>query len=201
MAEVINAAIWLRVSSSDGRQHRDNQVPDVERFADHHGYEIGPRYEVDDTAWKDGGGAEYKATLKRALDAAWQGKFKVIIVWALDRITREGAEGALRLIRQFRERGVTLVSVKESWLNGSPEIQDVLVAFAGWVAEQESARRSERVRIGMARARAEGKQVGGRKPGARNRVQGKPSPAIAAAWSEERRAALAERNHASARVA
>jgi len=42
-------------------------------------------------------------------------------------------------MRQFHERGCTVVSVKESWLTGSPEIQDVLVAFAGWMAEQVAA--------------------------------------------------------------
>jgi DNA invertase Pin-like site-specific DNA recombinase len=65
----------------------------------------------------------------------------------LDRITREGAEGALRLIRQLRERGCTLVSVQESWLNGSPEVQD---SFAGWMAQQESARHSGFGRPGTA---------------------------------------------------
>lgn len=82
-------------------------------------------------------------------------------MWALDRITREGAEGALRIIRQFRERGCTVVSVKESWLNGSAEVQDVLIAVAGWMAEQESRRRSERIRAGLARRRAQGKAIGG----------------------------------------
>ena len=84
------AAVWLRVST--GHQDSDNQVPDVERFAGHHGYEIAERYAVSDSAWKNGGGAEYKATLKRALDDAHAGKFSVLIVWALDRIVRNGAE-------------------------------------------------------------------------------------------------------------
>ena len=79
----------------------------------------------------------------------------------LDRLTRGGAEDALRLIRQFRERGCTLLSVKEWWLNSSPEITDVLVAFAGWMAQQESTRRSERVKAGLARRKAEGKPIGG----------------------------------------
>jgi hypothetical protein len=47
----------------------------------------------------------------------------VLIVWSLDRIVRLGAEDALRIFRQFRERGCVLVSVKESWLNGSPEAE------------------------------------------------------------------------------
>jgi len=80
------------------------------------------------------------------------------------RRVQEGAEGALRIIRQFRERGCTVVSVKESWLNGSPEVQDVLVAFAGWMGQQEISGRSERIKAGLARRAAEGKPVG-RQPG------------------------------------
>jgi len=182
---VTTAAVWLRVST--GHQETDNQVPDVERFAAHHGYELACRYEVSESAWNGGkDGGEYRRTLKQALDDAHAGKFSVLIVWALDRITREGAEGALRIIRQFRERGCTVVSVKESWLNGSPEIQDVLVAFAGWMAQQESARRSERIRAGLERRRAEGKPVG-RQPGAADR---KP---------RRRTAASVERQHTRTR--
>lgn len=47
----------------------------------HHGYEITERSEVSDSAWKNGGGAEYTATLKRALNYAHAGKFSVLIVW------------------------------------------------------------------------------------------------------------------------
>lgn len=163
------AAAWYRISTDSDRQHTSNQVPAVERFAGHHGYEITKTYVVDDTAWQGGGGPEYKAALKRALDDAWRGEFKVVIVWSLDRITRLGAEDALRLIRQFRERGVTLLSAQEPWLNGSPEIVDVLVAFAGWQAQQESQRRSERIKAGIARRKAEGKSFGGRQAGAKDR--------------------------------
>jgi DNA invertase Pin-like site-specific DNA recombinase len=85
----------------------------------------------------------------------------VLIVWALDRLTRGGAEDTLRLIRQFRERGCIIVSIQETWLNGNPEIQEVLVAFAGWMAQQESARRSARIKAGLERCKAEGKPVGG----------------------------------------
>jgi len=132
-------AVWFRVSSED--QYSANQVPDVKQFTTHHGYHVACRYEISDSAWKNGGGEEYKATLQAAMDDAWAGKFSVLIVWALDRIVREGAEDALRIFRQFRERGCVILSVRESWLNGSPEVQDILIAFAGWVAERESARR------------------------------------------------------------
>ena len=79
----------------------------------------------------------------------------------LDRIVRDddsGAEAALRIFRQFRQRGCMVVSVRESWLNGSPEVQDILIALAGGMAERESARRSERIKAGLARRRAEGRR-------------------------------------------
>lgn len=172
-----DAAVWFRVST--GHQDSDNQIPDVEQFASHHGYQIGPRYQVSESAWNGGkDGGEYKKILQQALDDAHAGKFSVLVVWALDRITREGAEGALRVIRQFRERGCTIVSVRESWLNGSPEVQDVLVAFAGWMAKQESDRKSERIKAGLARRRAAGKPVG-RQPGTADRKARKRSGYVA----------------------
>jgi DNA invertase Pin-like site-specific DNA recombinase len=149
---------------------------------------------VSDSAWKDGGGPEYKATLQRALDDAHAGKFKVLVVWCLDRIVRNGtgddeggAEAALRIIRQFRQRGVTLVSVRESWLNGSPEVADVLVAFAGWMAERESARRSERIKAGLARRKAQGLPVG-RKPGSTDKTPRRKS-GYYASWEARRASA------------
>jgi DNA invertase Pin-like site-specific DNA recombinase len=163
-----DTAAWFRVSGDD--QRSDNQIPEVERFCAHHGLRIVRRFVLHDSAWQNGtGGPEYQAAVREAKASAWAGEFEVVVVWALDRITRLGAEDALRLIREFRERGCTLLSVKEDWLNGSPEIVDVLVAFAGWQAQQESQRRSERVRAGMARAKAEGKVIGGRKLGAKNK--------------------------------
>src|SRR5215469_3602574 len=179
-----NAAIWLRVSTE--HQETDNQLPDLTRFCAHHGYTIAFEYTVSDSAWNGGkDGGEYQRTLAAARDDAWRGQFSVLVVWALDRITREGAEGALRIIRQFRERGCTVVSVKEDWLNASPVVQDVLVAFAGWMAEAESRRRSERIRMGLARRQAEGKSVG-RQQGAKDKAPRRRSGYVAR-WERERR--------------
>lgn len=181
--EPTKAAFWMRVST--GNQRADNQLPDLEQFAAAHGYQITERYQTSDSAWKNGGGKEYRATLERALNDAHAGRFQVLIVWALDRIIRDsegGAEAALRLFREFRKRGCIVVSVKESWLNGSPEVQDILIAFAGWMAQRESARRSERIKIGLDRRRAEGKPVG-RQQGATDRKPRKRSGYVAA-WED-----------------
>ena len=86
-----------------------------------------------------------------------------------------------------------VVSVKESWLNGSPEVQDILIAFAGWMAERESARRSERIKAGLARRRAAGKRVG-RQAGATDKGKRKRSGYVKS-WEQggARRAAAGQR--------
>lgn len=171
MLLAMKAGIWIRVSTVG--QDADNQLPEVEAFCRHHGYEIAERYEVKDSAWNGGkDGGEYQRTLQRAQDDAWSGKFSVMVVWALDRISRGGAEDVLRILRLFRQRKCMVVSVKESWLNNSPDVQDVLVAFAGWMAQQESKRRSERIHAAIARRKADGTWVGrgkDKQPGKRPR--------------------------------
>jgi len=150
------AAIWTRVSTD--RQHEDNQIPDLERLCQHRGWEITQRYEIADASAYKG---EHRHALQRMLDDAHRGEFSVLVIWAVDRLSRQGIEELLRLIRQLRERNVSLVSHQEPWLNGSDATTDLLAAVAAWVATQESARRSERIRAGLARRRAEGKPMGG----------------------------------------
>jgi DNA invertase Pin-like site-specific DNA recombinase len=62
------AAIWARVSTD--HQVEANQVPDLERFCAHHGYEITRRYLLSDVSAYNGA---HRETLKRALDDAWRG--------------------------------------------------------------------------------------------------------------------------------
>jgi putative DNA-invertase from lambdoid prophage Rac len=194
-------ALWIAVSTD--RQEGANQVPDMERLAAKLGYEIAERYTLSESRWNGGkDNGEYKALLKKAMDDAWQDKFSVLIIWALDRMTREGAEGALRIFRQFKERGCTVLSHQESWLNGSPEVQDILISFAGWAAKQESDRKSARVKAALARRKAEGKPVG-RIKGAKDKTpKSRKRSGYVSAWegpaSEARKAALAERNRARA---
>jgi putative DNA-invertase from lambdoid prophage Rac len=176
------AAIWARVSTD--HQTEQNQIPSLEQFCQHHGYEISKRYLLSDVSAFNGGHTE---ALRAMLDDAYRGEFQVLVVWSLDRISREGIEALLKLIRELRERHVSLVSIQEPWLNGSDATTELLVAIAGWVSNQESARRSERIKAGLARRKAEGKPVGGRKPGSKDKRRRK-TEGYQQAW-ERRKAA------------
>ena len=149
------AAISVRVSTD--RQHEDNQVRDLERLQQR-GWPIMRRYEITDaSAHKD----EHRQALRRVLDDAHRGELSVLVVWAVDRLCRQGIEELLRLVRELRERNVSLVSYQEPWLNGSHATTELLAAVAAWAARQESVRRSERIRAGLARRRAQGIPLGG----------------------------------------
>ena len=61
----------------------------------------------------------------------------MLVVWAVHRPWRQGIEELLRLIRELRERNVSLVSHREPWLNGSDATSElVLAAVTSWVATQ-----------------------------------------------------------------
>lgn len=159
-----NCALWARVSTA--MQDEANQLPSMQAFADHHGHKVVYTYRLNDASAYTG---KHHEVLQQALDDAYQGKFKVLIVWAIDRICRGGIEEFFKLAGDFRERGVSLVSVQEPWLNGSDATAELMSAIAAWMAKQESARRSERIKAGIARRVAEGKGFGGRQPGAKDR--------------------------------
>ncbi len=99
---------------------------------------------------------------------ARQGKFQVLLIWALDRLSREGPLATLEIVHRLGNYGVTVASFQEPWLEVSGELRDLLLAIVGWVARMESNRRSERTKAGLARATAQGKRLG-RPPGSKDK--------------------------------
>jgi site-specific DNA recombinase len=177
----MRAAVWTRVTTD----HQDtiNQLPDVERLCQHRGWEITHRYELSDVSAYKG---DHRRALEELLADAHRGCFNVVVMWAADRLSRGGIEELLRLIRRLREANVSLVSVQEPWLSGSDATTELLAAIAGWVAHQESKRRSERIRVGLERRRAEGKPIVGAvsKRGADKRPR--PTEGYRAAWARRK---------------
>ena len=206
----MKAAIWARVSSSD--QHAANQLQVLRAWAESRGLEVVVTFETEDSASVYGqakGNAEFERARRALLNGARLGEYKVVLIWALDRLSRLGGEDTLSVLRRFAEYGTDVWSHEEDWLRtSSPDMRELLTGIFGWMAKQESARRSERVKIGMARAKAEGKRIGGKKPGDHDSKPGasqRRSAAVSAAWSgptgEARREALRERNRARANSA
>jgi len=162
----MKAALWARVSTS--QQELDNQLRALTEEAERRGLSVVATYSVEESAWRG------PQALDRLLQDARRRRFQVVLVWALDRLTREGPLRTLELVHRLGGMGVQVVSLQESWTEASGELRDLLLAIAGWVARMESQRRSERTRAGLARAVAQGKRLG-RPPGAKDRRRRKKS--------------------------
>ncbi len=89
-----------------------------------------------------------------------QRKFQAVLVWALHRLSREGALAILSLVNKLSSCVVKVLSYQESWTEAPGEPAELLYALTGWVARMESQRRSERTKAGLARVKAQGKRLG-----------------------------------------
>jgi len=152
----MKAIAYLRVSRDD--QHIDNQLPAIKAWCKNRGYGLAEVYSEAESAWKAG----HQKELARLLDDLRSGrrKYDTLVVWALDRLSRQGAASILNLVNTFKAYGVRVVSLNEGWTELPGELGEVLFAIAGWVARMESQRRSERTRAGLARVRANGSKSG-----------------------------------------
>jgi DNA invertase Pin-like site-specific DNA recombinase len=100
--------------------------------------------------------------------ALLQNQVASIVVWRLDRLGRTAA-GLTKLFDQLRSTGVNLISLKDS-LDLSTPAGRLMANVLASVAQYETEVRAERVRAGIARAKANGKQWGGSRQGRQHRV-------------------------------
>lgn len=179
-----NAAIFARVSTLD--QAVGNQLPELRQLAAHRGMDVAAEVTVEDSAWGTGNGkgAAFDARRAELLEGARLGRYGTVLLWSLDRLSRRGAEDMLSYVRRLSEAGVTLVSVKDPWVESlsDPMTRELLLGIFATVARFESERRSERIKAGVARRRAEGKPVG-RQAGTRDKKQRRRSGYIAS-WED-----------------
>lgn len=150
----MHVAIYTRVSTDE--QSELNQVPVLEAWAQQRGYEVFEIYRDVGSAWQK---ADQKE-LKRLLEDARRGKFDVVMIWALDRLSRGGIGKIFQILDRLVIYKVRVISHQESWTEAPSELQPLLFSVFAWVAQMESKRISERTKLGMERARANGKHVG-----------------------------------------
>ena len=152
----MKAAIYLRVSSQE--QSVENQLPALEKYCQDRDYELATVYQETESAWRNG----HQRELARLLDDLRSGrrKYHVVLVWALDRLCRQGIGAILQLVSTFERYGCHVVSIQESWTAVDGPMRELFIAMAAWAAQFVSDRRSERTKAGLARAVKEGKRLG-----------------------------------------
>lgn len=158
----MKAALWARVSTDE--QECENQLRQLRAYAERRGLEVACVYRLEQSAFT----GAHRNALEQVLRDARAGHFAVLLVWALDRLSREGPLATLQLVDRLSRLNVQVISLQEPWTEVGGELRDLLLALVGWVARYESQRRSERTKAGLARARAAGTRLG-RKPGSKDK--------------------------------
>jgi len=144
-------AIYARTSTNE--QVTENQLPVLEQLCHQRGWQVVAIYQEHGSAWHNG----HQPELSKLVKEARLGRYDMVLCWALDRLSRAGALAILRLVDRLKGYGVKVISYQESWTEAPGELAEILYSMTGWVARMESLRQSERVKAGLARAKAEDK--------------------------------------------
>lgn len=161
---VEKAVIYLRVSTD--KQKTENQVEGCKKLCLNRGW----NYEIVDekgmSAYKD----IERPKRKKVIDLARQGKIQHIVVWALDRWTRQGGITLLRELNLLSNFGCQLHSVQEGFIENfnmpgeiGVHLRNFVIGILGWQAKQESKLKSDRVRSSKKFQRAKKEKRVGRK--------------------------------------
>ena len=160
----MKVAIYIRVSMEEknleSRQYQDpkNQLKPLLDFCKAMDYEVVEVYED-----RMSGANPARPAFRKMLNDAMLRRFSGIVVWKLDRFSREGIMPTMSYIQKLKSRGIWLRSMTESWLDTSQEgITDMVLAIMSWASAEERKKISERTKAGIARKRALGKWKGGR---------------------------------------
>jgi len=151
----IRAAIYCRISTIDKGQDTENQLTQLREYAARQRWDVADIYE-DHVSGKTGD----REAFRRMFEDASRRCFDVVLVWALDRLTREGVFETFEYIRTLTAHGVAFESYTEAHFRTTGPAGELMLAIAAWIAKQERIRISDRTKAGVERAKREGKHCG-----------------------------------------
>jgi DNA invertase Pin-like site-specific DNA recombinase len=148
-------ALYARVSTKDKGQSTENQVPELRRFAQAHGYTIYQEYVEEES-----GGTGQRPAFQALLADAHRRRFDLVLFWSLDRFSREGVLPTLQYLNQLESWGVGYRSLTEQYLDSTGLFKEAIISVLATLAKQERIRLSERTKAGMARRADQGVKMG-----------------------------------------
>lgn len=157
----MKVALYARVSkdemsSSGALQDPENQLQPMRKFCQAMNWEVSKEF-ID----RASGGSANRPEFQAMLGEVRQRHFDIVLVWALDRFSREGMTNTLSYIKQLKSYKTGLKSLQESWLDTSQEgVAELLLAIFAWVASEEKRKISERTKAGLAKLKASGVKLG-----------------------------------------
>jgi len=144
--------IYARVSTQD--QSTDSQLLDLRRYAADRGWAIYQEYTDNGIS----GSVDKRPALDSLMADASKRCFDSVLVWRFDRWARSTTHLLLSL-EQFRNLGIDFVSYQENIDTSSP-LGSAIFTIISAVAQLERDIIRERVKMGLRRAKAQGKQLG-----------------------------------------
>lgn len=145
------AALYARVSTLD--QNCEVQLQDLRRYATQR---FARYHEFVDQGVS--GTQRRRPQLDALMQAARRRRFEVVVVWKFDRFARS-VKHLVDSLAEFNALGIDFISYTEGIDTTTPTGQ-LLFHMVGAVAQFERDLIAERVRAGMAHARAMGKRIG-----------------------------------------
>ena len=148
----MKAAIYSRVSTE--RQTTDNQIQQLLALAERNGWTIEAVYSDVISGAKDKRpelDALMKSVIRREVD--------VVLIWDISRLGRS-LQHLLKLLEEFHAKGVDLYFHQQG-IDTTTPAGKMMFQMCGAFAEFERSMIQERVKAGLARAKAQGKKLGG----------------------------------------
>jgi DNA invertase Pin-like site-specific DNA recombinase len=161
----LKVALYARVSLEEGNkddrryQEPENQLEPLREWATRQGWEIIGEY-VD----RGSGADPNRKRFRDLLQDAMMMRFNTILVWKMDRFSREPLFTVVGRIQKLKERSIGIRSLTEEWLNTSADnlMGDLILSIMAWAAAEERRKISERTKAGIQRRRNIGQWKGGR---------------------------------------
>jgi len=150
----MRAAIYLRVSTLE--QTTDNQERELRAAADRIGHTIVEVYS--DNGISGAKGREKRPAFDKLHRDAARRKFDIVMAWSVDRLGRS-LQDLVAFLSELHALGVELY-LHQQGLDTTTPAGKAMFQMLGVFAEFERAMIQERVRAGMARAKAKGTKSG-----------------------------------------
>lgn len=146
------AAIYARVSTVDKGQDPETQLRQLRDYVQQRGFALVGEY-VDYAS----GTNEQRPQYQQLFQQARKRRIDVVVVWRYDRFARS-TQALINAMKEFHALHVDFISYQENIDTTTPQGEMIFNVMAS-MAQFESSLISERVKAGMARAKAQGKCI------------------------------------------